>query len=185
MNLRAAIGFVAVNALFIFMAKHNLRALRRIDQRVQTLKRRVPKRIFFHARIRIKAEQANIFGIHRLGNLQRMQKALAMRGKIIGNVNLSDRRSDRPHDQPRVLQPIANLLRLRNRQIGNVRSLHIANFQTVQTVAAHRGDLTRDERTRFIGKSIHAHLFILPKMHFLKIIISPRRMVFNRNSKFS
>ena len=131
MNLRAALGRVAVNALFVFMAQRNVRALRRLDQHAQALERRAAKRAFIHSLARIEAEQANVLRIQRVRHLERVQKAIAMRAEIVGHADFADGRADRPRDQPRVVQPRPQLLRARNRQIRHIRALHIANLQTV------------------------------------------------------
>ena len=106
----------------------------------------------------VEGKEADIFALQRLRDFDRVAELFQMRRIIVLlDIDLADRRTDGPDDESRVLHLAKHFFRLFQRNVGNVLAVHIADFQALQAVALHRGDLQVDGRRRFVGKSKNSH----------------------------
>lgn len=157
MKLEASAGHIAINALFIFVAQIDSASLCRFDHRAHLIKYLAPEFLGRTAGRNIEGEHADILRTQNVGNIQRMAELVQMSRKVVlFNIDLADRRADRPYLKTRFVHACADLFCLVRRQIRNILTIRISDLEAVQTVSMHRGNLTADLRTRLICKCINA-----------------------------
>ena len=159
MEFQATGSDITVDALLIFMAQQHATASCHIQERTHT----VDHFILIRGRIfilgHIEGEQPQILRTKNVGNLQAVPQGIQMGVKIILQLDLTDGRADGPGHKAIVVHLRPNLTGLIQRDLGHIHAIHATNFQALQAVALHSGDLAIYQLVRFIRKGKNAHFF--------------------------
>ena len=139
------------------MAEVDSRALGGAEELSQPIDHRLPEFLRVAVFGNIEGKQADVPRAQRVGDLQRVPELLQMGREILVD---SGGGADGPCGQARAVQLSANFPRRGQRQVGDVNSVRVANFQSVQAVSAHGRNLPVHRRARLVGEGVkpgHVH----------------------------
>ena len=161
-QVAAAVGHIAVDALFILMAEQDAAAPGRLQHPAHPV-HHLAAAGFLLPFGNVEGEHAQVPGAQHVRQGQHVIELVQMFGEVLRvDGDLADGRAHGPDGKPGVVQLAPDLPGLVQADVGDVLPVHAADLQPVQAVSEHCGDLSVDLSGSLVGKGVDFH-FVQPQ----------------------